>query len=306
MSAIKHFLKNYGPIVLLVLLAISLRLIFVHLPHKTAHHYRDLFRAAIVVAAGGALTYLVERWLNRVTARRVGSRSSTSIRFLTRLVLYLSLALGVLAALGVSLSSAIFGSAFLSVIFGLAGQNFLANLIAGIGLVIFHPFEVGDQIQFVTWQYSMIMPSFAHEAMKPAYRGRVSDINLAYTTLITEDGVPLEVPNGILMQAAIQNFHRQTRRRVRMRFDIDMALDARELLARLKDRLPKAAEMTLIDVGAQQYGILIVMDAPGHQEEPLRHEVLAQLVPLIRDMRHAVGMVSDESHRTVEGPTSSA
>ncbi len=296
MSAIKHFLKNYGPLALLVLLAVSLRLIFVHLPHSAAHHYGDLFRAAIVVASGGALTYLVERWLNRLTARRIGARSSTSIRFLTRLVLYLSLSLGVLAALGVSLSSAVFGSAFLSVILGLAGQNFLANLIAGIGLVIFHPFEVGDQIQFVTWQFSVLMPSFAHEAMKPAYQGRVTDINLAYTTLVTDDGVPLEVPNGILIQAAIQNFKRQTRRRVRMRFDIDMAIDAGRLLTRLKDRLPKSAEVSLVDVGAQQYGILILMDAPGHQEEPLRHEVLAELVPIIRDLRHAVGMVSEESH----------
>ncbi|NMP21638.1 mechanosensitive ion channel family protein [Sulfobacillus harzensis] len=288
-------LKNYWPIVLMVALALGLKIVLAHLPHPVAHHYGDFFRASIVVLIGAAISFVVERWLRRLSSDRIGSRSATSLRFLGRLVLYLAIALGVLAALGVGLSSAVFGSAFLSVILGLAGQNFLANLIAGIGLIIFRPFEVGDRIQFVTWQFSVLMPSFAHEAMKPTYSGRVSDINLAYTTLITDEGVPLEVPNGIMMQAAIQNHQRRSRYQVRMRFDLDLELDAGELIDRLRKRLP-TADVGLADVGVAQYGIVVRMEAQGKREDNLRHEVLEQLLPIVRDMRYSVGMESAESH----------
>ncbi|NMP21639.1 mechanosensitive ion channel family protein [Sulfobacillus harzensis] len=277
-------------IILVLLIGIGLEVALKHLPHSFQHHYGDLIRALIVLLDGGAISWLVERWLKNLSAERIGSRRATSLRFMARLVLYLAIALALLAAFGVGLSSVVFGSAFLTVILGLAGQSFFSNLIAGIGLVIFHPFEVGDRIAFVAWQYPLLMPSFAHDTTVPAYRGVVTDINLAYTTLMTDEGVPLQVPNGVLIQAAVHNYQRRQSQTVRLRFDLDLSLDPSQLIGKLQEALqalPMTVEVQLADVGPATFGLRVVAKARGGSEDAIRHQVLNALVPLVQQLRKA-------------------
>lgn len=275
-------------VVLAILVGIGLQVVLMHLPHAIQKHYGDLFRAAIVLVVGGAISYFFENWLKHSTSTLLGSRRGTSFRFMGRLILYLVLALALLAAFGVGLSSVVFGSAFLTVILGLAGQNFLSNLIAGIGLVIFRPFEVGDRINFITWQFTTIMPSFPHERMKPVYSGTVRDINLAYTTLDNDDGIPMLVPNGTMIQAYVENHHNESKIPFRVRVDVDLALDPKRLLPPLTaalESLPYKVYVSLADVGATTFGILFTGHTQGKREDAVRHEILRELIPLIQNLR---------------------
>lgn len=284
-------------IILVILMGVVLQLVLNHLPKIIQHQYGDLFRATIVLLVGGAISYLVEHWLQQVSSERIGARRATSLRFLARLVLYLAIALALLAAFGVGLSSVIFGSAFLTVILGLAGQSFFSNLIAGIGLIIFHPFEVGDHISFVTSQYPLMVPSYAHEAMKPAYSGVVTDINLAYTTLETDDGNPMQIPNGVLIQAAIHNHQRRQRRQFRFRFDLALDLEPTRLIGRLQDLFkdwPYPIDVKLADVGASTFALVILAQSNEPQEDVVRHAILSSLVPLVQELRGE--MPSSDSH----------
>lgn len=275
-------------VLLAVLAGVGLHVVLVHLPDKMQKHYGDLFRAAIVLLVGGAISWFFESWLKGTAGDVLGARRAASFRFLGRLVLYLSLALALLAAFGVGLSSVVFGSAFLSVILGLAGQNFFANLIAGIGLIAFRPFEVGDRISFVTWQYSLMMPSFPHRLMKPAYTGVVRDVSLAYTTLDTDDGTPMTVPNGIMMQASIENHRDQKNVPFHIRFDLDLGLHPEKLLPQLETALkplPYSVSVQLADVGAATFAIALTGSAPGKREETVRHQILYRLIPVIQGLR---------------------
>lgn len=274
-------------IILVIIIGVALEVVLKHLPIRLQHHYGDLFRALIVLLDGGAISWLVEHWLKALSSERIGARRATSLRFMARLVLYLAIVLALLAAFGVGLSSVVFGSAFLTVILGLAGQSFLSNLIAGIGLVIFHPFEVGDRIAFVAYQYPVLMPSFAHDTMIPAYRGVVSDINLAYTTLMTDEGVPLQVPNGILIQAAVTNYQRRQSQNVRMRFDLDLQLDPDRVIEQLRQALsplPHNVDIQLADVGPTTFGLRVIASARGGSEDAIRHQVLEALVPIVQNL----------------------
>ncbi len=286
-------------IILILLLGVALEVLLKHLPVSIQHHYGDLFKALIVLLVGGAISYLVEHWLGQISSERIGSRRVTSLRFVARLVLYLAIALALLAAFGVGLSSVVFGSAFVTVIIGLAGQNFFSNLIAGIGLIIFHPFEVGDRISFVAWQYPMLMPSYPHEAMKPGYTGIVTDINLAYTTLETEDGVPMMIPNGIIIQAAIHNQQRRQRQKFRFRFDLDLDLDPTQLLSRLEkifDDWSYPIRVQLADVGTTSFAIVITGETSGQRDDAIRSDILMRLIPLVQELRSQASMPSSESH----------
>lgn len=275
-------------VVLAILVGVGLHVVLIHLPDNIQKHYGDLFRATIVLLVGGAISYFFESWLKGAATNLLGTRRGTSFRFLGRLVLYLSLTLALLAAFGVGLSSVVFGSAFLTVILGLAGQNFFSNLIAGIGLIFFRPFEVGDRIRFITWQFTLLMPSFPHERLKPAYSGVVRDITLAYTTLETDDNVPMMIPNGIMIQAYIENHRHESRLPFRIRFDLDLAVDPTRLLPRIETALTSLSypvTVQLTDVGATTYGMIMSGETQGKREDLVRHEILQHLIPLIQESR---------------------
>lgn len=88
-----------------------------------------------------------------------------------------------------SLSVALFtGAGVVGIIIGLAAQNTLSNIIAGISLALFQPFRVGDRLD--------IMNEY----------GKVADLNLRHTVVITWDNRRLIIPNSIISNEAIINW----------------------------------------------------------------------------------------------------
>ena len=71
-----------------------------------------------------------------------------------------------------------------SVVFGLAAQNTLGNLVAGISLLLYRPFSLGDQMQVT--------------APTGLESGVVESLNLGYTILRTPDNRRIVVPNSTM------------------------------------------------------------------------------------------------------------
>lgn len=67
--------------------------------------------------------------------------------------------------------------------------SILSHMLASILIVIFRPFEVGDRVEIV--------------GDDPVI-GEVVDLNPVYTTLRTEDGGTLQVPNNLFFQKAVK------------------------------------------------------------------------------------------------------
>ncbi|KKG12544.1 mechanosensitive ion channel protein MscS [Methanosarcina sp. 2.H.T.1A.6] len=88
-----------------------------------------------------------------------------------------------------SLSVALFtGAGLAGIVIGFAAQSTLSNIIAGISLVIFQPFRVGDRLN--------IMNEY----------GKVTDLNLRHTVIITWDNRRLIIPNSIISNEAVINW----------------------------------------------------------------------------------------------------
>lgn len=112
----------------------------------------------------------------------------TAVKFLAqlvRLIVYIFMFISytnlvpALAGLGTAwLASA----GVITVIIGFAAQNTLGNLIAGISLLLYRPFNVGDRLQVT--------------APTGVEKGTVESINLGYTLLKTDDNRHVVVPNS--------------------------------------------------------------------------------------------------------------
>jgi small-conductance mechanosensitive channel len=70
------------------------------------------------------------------------------------------------------------------VIIGLAAQNTLSNLVAGISLLLYRPFKLGDRLQVI--------------APTGLETGTIESLTLGYTLLKTDDNRRVVVPNSIM------------------------------------------------------------------------------------------------------------
>lgn len=77
------------------------------------------------------------------------------------------------------------GASVLSLIIGLGTQNILGNVAAGVSVLLYRPFSMGDIITVNT-------PT-GHET------GRVEKISLSYTILRITDGRRVNVPNSVIV-----------------------------------------------------------------------------------------------------------
>jgi small conductance mechanosensitive channel len=172
---------------------------------------------------------IVARWLTRVLGK-VMSKSNvdpTLARFAERGVFILLMLIVVMAALdqvGVQTTSlvAVLGAAGLAI--GLAMQGSLANFAAGVLIIMFRPFKVGDYI----------------EAAGTA--GSVEAISIFTTDLKTPDNRAVIIPNAAITGGNITNYSAKQTRRLDMVFGVSYSDDlkaARAILERVVSEDPR-------------------------------------------------------------------
>jgi small conductance mechanosensitive channel len=180
--------------------------------------------------AGAILLWLVGRWLIRLSVRML-SRALAGQRIDDTLSRYLQTGLAML--LNVALIVAILGffgvetttfAAILAaggVAIGVAWGGLLANFAAGVFLVFLRPFKVGDVVSVA------------------GIVAGVEAIGLFGTTINTPDNVQTIVGNNKIFSDTIQNFSANPYRRVDLTAIISNAVDHREAIRLLKERLAR-------------------------------------------------------------------
>lgn len=163
-----------------------------------AYQYGLKILIAIVIFAVGKY---IARFLKMMVTKLLekGKVEKTLTTFISSLVYYLALAFVVIAALGqvgVQTASlvAILGAAGLAV--GLALQGSLANFAAGVLIILFKPFKVGDFIE------------------AGGATGTVRKITIFTTELVSPDNKIITVPNSSVMGGNITNFSAEDKRRL--------------------------------------------------------------------------------------------
>ncbi|PSN19053.1 mechanosensitive ion channel protein [filamentous cyanobacterium CCP5] len=201
----------------------------------------NLVAAVVIYFVGSWVAKLVRGIVKRLMARR--EVNVTLVNFASTVVYYGVLAFVVIAALnrlGLQTASfvAVLGAAGLAI--GLAFQGSLANFAAGVLMIVFRYFEVG---QFIEAGGTM---------------GTVEDIQLFTTRLATPDNRVVYVPNATILSGNITNFSVKETRRVDLVFgvgyedDVDRAkqilLEEIEQETRiLKDPAPTVGLVELAD-----------------------------------------------------------
>lgn len=157
----------------------------------------DLVAALAIFVIGRWVISLVHRL--SIKAMERAKVEPLLIKFLGNILRTLLLIVVVLAAisqLGIQTTSliAVLGAAGLAV--GLALQGSLANFAAGVLVIIFRPYKIGDYVE------------------AGGVAGVIDDVQIFTTELKTGDNRKIIVPNGQMMSGAITNYSSHDTRRV--------------------------------------------------------------------------------------------
>lgn len=217
--------------------------------------------------------FIIGKWVARIITRAVqrvmgkAGMDAMLAKFLGNILYAVLLVAVIIAAvdqLGVNTTSllAVFGAAGLAV--GLALQNSLSNFSAGVMLIIFRPFKVGDFIEAA------------------GVSGVVEEVQIFNTLLKTPDNREIIVPNGQIYSGTITNFSARDTRRIDLVFgigyedDIKKAKQLIEQIMTADDRILKdpAAAVALGELADSSVNINVRPWVKSEDYWPVRADLL--------------------------------
>ena len=104
-----------------------------------------------------------------------------------------------------------------------AAWSMLGNVTAGFVIMIWRPFEIGHIVE--------IMPD--------GYTGEIINVNLMFTSIKTDIGARLSIPNAIILQKVVRNQMREDKQIFEMRYPIKITD-----LKSMRQKLMKSLEVT--------------------------------------------------------------
>jgi small conductance mechanosensitive channel len=197
---------------------------------ETYGHDISSFAVSLLVAVVIlVITFWAAGWGAGIAKRAIGrmlSRSGgadvTLQSFMGSLTRYAIIIIGlmmVLQELGVKATSLLAVLSGLLLGIGLALQGALSNVAAGVMLLLFRPYRVGDVVEV------------------GGRTGTVKSLDLMVTEMTTLDNLRVTAPNGKIFGDSIVNYTKPTRRRVDVTFHIPPTKDLAAVLEAMKAQI---------------------------------------------------------------------
>ena len=201
--------RQFGGLLLALLVIAGTLFVYGH-RHQIAPGYGQWVRAGTVVVlviVGSAAVHWLVRGLSPRLYRRLDPATAGTTGFVVRLLAMTGVVVLALRIAGVNASTLAVGGAFTAVLLGLAAQQSLGGIFAGIVLQSTRPFRVGERVRLVGG------------ALAGSLEGTVTSLGLFYTTL-SQGADRLLVPNNVLLSLVVVPLREPDKVDVRVRFPV--------------------------------------------------------------------------------------
>ncbi len=223
------------------------------------------------------LGYRLARDLSRSVTpwlfRRMDAATAGTVGFLLRLILLLIALLAVLSVAGINTRALAVGGAVFAVVFGLAAQQTLGNVIAGLVLISAQPFRVGDRIRLQAG------------SVAGQIEGVVASHGLLYTTL-TQGEDSMMIPNNVVLSAAVVPLREPSGvdLRARLRPDVKPSEVQRLIEDAVKTPTRYEPRIHLEEVDSDEVVVRISATPDSESDGPrLADEILAAIASLAQE-----------------------
>jgi small-conductance mechanosensitive channel len=257
---------------LVALTVLAAVLVVYYRRHELLPGYGSWVRAAtvvILIIVGSAGSHWLVRWISPRLFRRVDPATAGTLGFLIRLFAMAAVVVLALRIAGVTAATLAVGGAFTAIVLGLAAQQTLGSLFAGIVLQSTRPFRVGERVRLVGG------------ALAGSLEGTVSSLGLFYATLV-QGADRLQVPNSVLISLVVVPLREPPKVDFKARFSHEASprrIEEQLLAAiRVPTRYPPNVSLEEVD---EEGVVLRVSATPLRPDDgsQLAEEVLAALKP---------------------------
>lgn len=175
-----------------------------------------LISAAIIIAVGFTVANLIGKILIKaLCAKGIDPSIHSFIRTIVTLILKFAVILSALSTLNIDVNSFLTALGAAGITAGIGLQSSISQLASGIQILVNHPFKSGDFIDI------------------GSVSGKVHEIKMMYTELITLDNKRVIIPNSTITSSNIINYNSESRRRLDLVFSVSYDADiskAKEVL----------------------------------------------------------------------------
>ena len=167
-----------------------------------------IFAALLIVIVGFIISNLIGKLVVKgLRAKGVDPSIHSFIKTIVTLILKFIFILSALSTLGVDINSFVTALGAAGVTAGLGLQASISQLASGVQILANHPFKSGDYIDVGT------------------VSGKVHEIKIMYTVLITVDNKRVIIPNSYITSNNIINYNAEDRRRLDLVFSVSYDAD---------------------------------------------------------------------------------
>ncbi len=157
----------------------------------------------IILVVGFAVSNLIGKLvIKALKAKGVDPSVHSFIRTCITLLLKFAFILSAISTLGVNVSSFLAAIGAAGITAGLGLQSSVSQLASGVQILMNHPFKSGDYVELGT------------------VSGKVHEIKLMYTVLITVDNKQIIIPNSTITSSNIINYNANNRRRLDLVYSV--------------------------------------------------------------------------------------
>lgn len=187
----------------------------------------QILTAILLFAFGWGFAAAFGRTVTPTVLRRLDPGTAGTVAFAIRIVTIVVIAGVALAIAGVKPQTLLLGGAFTAVIFGLAAQQTLGNIFAGVVIQGARPFRVGERVRLSGGQ------------IEGTLEGTVSSLGLFYTWFASGNERVM-IPNSVILGLTVVPLEEPDGIDVRARFDSRVSPD------RVQTRLREAITVPLL------------------------------------------------------------
>ena len=194
-----------------------------------------LLLAVVIYFVGAWLIRKVKKMIAKAFAKKNPDATIASfVQSLVTATLWVVLILAMVGTLGINTTSIAALLAAGGMAIGMAMSGTVQNFAGGLILLAFKPFKVGD---FIDAQ---------------GIFGRVSEISIVHTKIVTTDNREITIPNGELANGNIDNYSSRNPHRLSLKFNVPYGTDIDELRAILLELVKEQPKILNEDTPRRQ------------------------------------------------------
>jgi small conductance mechanosensitive channel len=229
--------------------------------------------AVMMVLLGWALARALGRSAAPALFKRMDPATAGTVSFLIRLALIALAALLSLRVAGLDPATVAVGGALAAVVLGLAAQQTLGNVFAGMVLIAARPFKVGDRVRLQAG------------GIAGQIEGVVGSLGLLYTTF-AQGQDSIMVPNNVVLSAAVVPLREPAAVDLRARLRPDVRPSDVQTVLEEKIQTPVRGEphISLEEIDSDEVVLRIAATPMSDDDGPrLADEVLAAVAAITRE-----------------------